>query len=275
MSEHALENLNRIEQQLRGTNRWLYCSDCDGTLADLVDSPEDADLTRSRRALLQRLARRFQGRVAIISGRNLDEVRKLVGVEDLIYAGNHGLEIAGPSLAFIEPAAATRAVDLERLCRDLEGQLDFLPGVKVEYKGLTATVHHRPAEEADQQRAAALLAQIVDEPAGLFRTRQGNGIIEILPRISWNKGSAVLWLAEQLEVQPAGIIYLGNDSTDEDAFAALPGSITIRIGPAETTEARWYLSGPAEVEEFLNWLGRLSDPSLPATDAPVPVLMRG
>jgi trehalose-phosphatase len=88
----------------------------------------------------------------------------------------------------------------------------------------------------------------------LFRVSQGGKIFEILPRIDWHKGAAARWIIQRLGRRDTAVIYLGDDSRDEDAFRALPKAITVKIGAAPATCARFRLPDPGAVHEFLLWL---------------------
>src|SRR6266851_7679279 len=123
----------------------LLCVDFDGTLAPIVEHPALAELSPPLRAVLQALAGRENVSVAVISGRERGELGALVGIPDLIYGGNHGLEISGPGFFFVEPTAQAHRESLRELAVDLASRLQTVPGTFVEDKGLTLSVHYRRA----------------------------------------------------------------------------------------------------------------------------------
>jgi trehalose 6-phosphate phosphatase len=230
--------------------------DFDGTLTPLVAHADEAVLSDSVRALLARLSRVDQVAVMIVSGRSLPDVTGRVGLPGLIYAGNHGLEIEGRGLAFLEPTAAACAAALDRITSDLRTTLADWPGVLVEAKRLTTSVHYRlvPDERWDD------LARIVHERAAAdplqFVLTSGHRVWEIRPRVAWHKGHALDWTSRHLgEHANRLIFYLGDDRTDEDAFASLPDAITVKIGDHRSpTRAHYWLPDPESVCRFLDWL---------------------
>jgi trehalose-phosphatase len=177
-------------------------------------------------------------------------------MDEIVYAGNHGLEIIGPGLHFIEPTAARRVEALEELARHLQVRLRHIPGVEVESKVFTASIHFRRASESSlgevHRTIQTALAPIVD----LFQVTQGLQVFEIRPRVNWHKGLAVRWIREALGRSDALSLYIGDDLTDEDAFRALPDGITISVGRTSGTCARYYIELQDSVQEFLQWLAR-------------------
>ena len=228
--------------------------DYDGTLTPIVARPQDAHLEPRVREALQTLCGRVGVSVAIVSGRRLSDVRERVGLPQLIYAGNHGLEVSGPGFVFVEPTAMELRQALESVCEELTARLAGVTGAWVENKELTATVHFRsvPVEGLDQVRR--IVQAVTDGLGNPFRLSTGQSVHEIRPRVNWNKGTATKWINEKLNRSASFSIYVGDDATDEDAFLALPDGITIRVGHPANTLARYHLPGPAEVERFLWWL---------------------
>jgi trehalose 6-phosphate phosphatase len=217
--------------------------DVDGALAPIVPRPEDARVPPETQAELRRLHGRY-ALVACVSGRAGGDARRVVGVDELVYVGNHGLEL--------DPSADTWT---ERLSR-------FMTGVAwpdVEDKGLTVSLHYR--NSADQEAARAGLEQIAARArAAGFVARFGRKVLELLPPIQANKGTAVRRLLAERHLDRA--LYAGDDTTDLDAFRALePLELGIRIavaspeGPRELVEAAdVVVNGPAELLELLRGL---------------------
>jgi trehalose-phosphatase len=176
--------------------------DVDGVLAPIVPRPEDARVPEKTRAELRRLHGRY-ALVACISGRAGDDARRIVGVPGLTYVGNHGLEL--------EPEAAPWAERLREF-------LDAVDWPRIEDKGLTASLHYRDA--TDEAGARSTLESIAGRAreAG-FVARFGRKVLELVPPIDANKGSAVQRLLTQHGLQRA--LYAGDDTTDLDAFRAL------------------------------------------------------
>ncbi len=233
----------------------LLFLDFDGTLAPISSNPGTASMPAGTRKALKAISAGGRSSVAIISGRALPDIRERVRLEELIYAGNHGLEITGPGLYFVEPTAAQRAEVLEELARHLQVRLRRIPGVDVESKVFTASIHFRKTPTGRLEEVHRTVLEAVAPIGNLFQVTQGLKVFDIRPRVNWNKGLAVRWIKETLGRTDALPIYIGDDLTDEDAFAALPEGITVSVGRAASkTCARYHLEEQERVQEFLVWL---------------------
>jgi trehalose-phosphatase len=250
----ALAHLDEILDQ--GRDGFAVFLDYDGTLTPIVSRPEQAELTPEMRETLRQLARRCD--TAIISGRDLDDVRRRVGLEQLVYAGSHGLDIR---LADGERLAADRAEDclpaLARAERVLQRGLQQVPGAIIERKRFAIAAHYRLVADADVPAVERVVDEALSTGRGL-RKRGGKRVFELLPDIQWDKGAALRWLMQALprhQRQPLPI-YIGDDLTDEDAFRVLDASgigIAVMEGPYPTA-ARYSLRDPEEVGVFLERL---------------------
>lgn len=231
--------------------------DYDGTLVGIRRSPELARLRPERRAILARLARLAE--VVIVSGRPLDEIRRMVGIPGLVYVGNHGLEIAGHGRAWVHPLAARRARAVARAAAAIRARTSGMPGVLIEDKGLTASIHYRTAKRGLRKPLRAIVEDEIRRSRGALRLREGKMVLEIRPRLDWDKGQSVLRLlrAPRRRVADPWPIYLGDDLTDEDAFRVLRGQgLTIHVGSRPGTLARHRLDGVGQVWAFLGDLVR-------------------
>lgn len=253
------DHLSDVAQVLSAAGRVFVFLDFDGTLAPIVDQPGAASMPAKTREQLINLSHRPRFLIAIISGRPLADLRQRVGLAGLFYAGNHGLEIAGPGLTFVIPEALERVPALRELSRSLERRLSDIAGTNVDNKGLTATVHYRQAGAADREVIRRIVQEAVASTGDLFRTSEGLEALEIRPRVNWNKGAAAQWILESSGAGDALPIYLGDHATDEDAFSALAAGITVRIGRTAETSAQYQLEYQEAVGEFLAWLAELDD----------------
>lgn len=225
--------------------------DYDGTLTDIADRPEQAVLPPSVRALLGDLSVWIP--VAIVSGRDREDLEGLVGLHQLSYVGSHGFDIRGPDGLWQHPEALTARNALEKAQRQLQQAIGEIPGVLIELKRFALAVHYRlvSADEVDRVRMAA--ANAVRHSATSLRLTCGKCVLELRPSLNWGKGDAVRWLCERLAADLVPI-YLGDDETDEDAFRVMPGlgGCGIRVGGgAAHTCATYRLASPAAVERFL------------------------
>ena len=248
--------LNLVDEiiAVAGGKRLAVFLDYDGTLTPIVSHPEDAWLPDSMRQTLGSLAARVP--VAILSGRDLDDVRGRVLVDGIVYAGSHGFDIAGAGALRREFGAEYLAV-LDKAEMELREALDEIPGAQLERKHFSVAAHYRNVNETEAFKVALAMDAVAARHREL-RRMDGRKVYELLPDIDWNKGKAMLWLLETLglEGRNALPIYIGDDRTDEDAFCALEqrgiGILVSEQSPP--TAARYSLKNPAEMEEFLTAL---------------------
>src|SRR5215471_16977829 len=205
MIPSALENVHEIA---RSGNRLTVFLDYDGTLTPIVNHPEDAWLPDSMRQALRSLAARVP--VAILSGRDLDDVRGRVHVDGIVYAGSHGFDIAGAGGLRRELGAAYLPA-LDAAETELREALDEIPGAQLERKHFSVAAHYRNVNEDDTCRVALAVEAVAARHRELRRI-DGKKVYELLPDIDWNKGRAVLWLLEALELERGSAlpIYIGD-----------------------------------------------------------------
>jgi trehalose 6-phosphate phosphatase len=243
--------LEHVQEIARRGDRLAVFLDYDGTLTPIVSHPEDAWLSDSTRQTLRELAGCVP--VAILSGRDLDDVRGRVHVDGVVYAGSHGFDIAGGGGLRRQLGAAYLSV-LQTAETELREALDEIPGAQLERKHFSVAAHYRNVNENDAFRVALAMDAVAARHPEL-RGIDGKKVYELLPRIEWDKGKAVMWLLEALGLERENVrpIYIGDDNTDEDAFRAIDKhgvAILVSEQPQPTT-ARYSLKNPAEVERFL------------------------
>jgi len=247
----ALDRVDEIQARAAGRRLAVFL-DYDGTLTPIVDRPEDAHLAPPMRTRIARLA--TQVPVAIVSGRDLADVRARVGVAGITYAGSHGLDIDGPSGQRDAGAAATAAV--ARATDALVRRAGAVPGVVIEPKRFGVSVHYRLVDPAAVPALERIVDAVVRETTGL-RRHDGKMVFEVQPDVPWDKGRAVMALLALLGGEAAvHAIYVGDDRTDEDAFRALrDGGTGIVVWDApRPTAARYRLRDPDDVGTLLDAL---------------------
>jgi trehalose 6-phosphate phosphatase len=248
-----LENLDSVAPRIESATRVSLFLDFDGTISGIVVDPRDAKLDPEIRSILKTLSERWDFDISIISGRALTDVRERAGLSKVIYAGNHGLEIESDTIRFREPRAEALRRELRCVLLQLKLALSDIDGLQIEDKGLTLSVHFRRVSEHLRDWVRNATHSTVGRSRS-FSCREGKMVLEVRPQITWHKGHAIRWIAR--EVLPAGSvpIYIGDDVTDEDGFAAIPEGITIKVGGAAETEAQYLLPDVPAVGRFLTWL---------------------
>jgi trehalose 6-phosphate phosphatase len=240
--------------------------DIDGTLAPIVDYAAEARVPEETRQLLIGVAKRY-ALVACVSGRRASEARAMVSIGTISYLGSHGAELlrAGWTEAVLDPAVE----DWVRRIRDFGREADTSDlrrrRVRVEDKGVIVAFHWRGAPDEEAARAAIDSLAAKAEATGL-RTHWGRKVLEVRPPVRIDKGAGIVSFLNGTAVEVA--LYVGDDSTDLDAFRALSGLVeegrlqqAIRIGvrsedgPDEIeSEADMVVDGTAGVRELLGAL---------------------
>lgn len=239
--------------------------DYDGTLTPIVARHDEAFLDPEVRGLLDALSRRCV--VAVISGRDLDDVRARVGLDALWYAGSHGFDMAGPG-GWREQAVAGReaAPQLDAAEGALRAAVVAIPGAAIERKRFSIAVHWR---NTPPEHAAAVEAAVDAALAGRAGLRRGAGkkVFELLPAADWNKGRALLRLLQRLDLErpDAAVLFAGDDLTDEDAFRVVRRlergvGVLVREGPGAPSHATVRLRDPDDLARFLERLMRRLPP---------------
>lgn len=235
----------------------LLLTDFDGTLCEFQTDPSAVRLPESRRRPLAALSTRPRVTVGLVSGRRLDDLRTRAGLgADVYYAGLHGMEIEGPHGRFTIPNLDHRRDELQQIAALLESTLATLPGTFIENKQLSVALHVRAASADDRARAERVFwtAAAAALDAGRLRLQRGACVFELLPDIAWTKGDAVRWIAADVaQHRGTGVwpVYLGDDRTDEHAFAAVDDTgLSIAVG-SRVNGADHRLADPEAVELLL------------------------
>jgi trehalose 6-phosphate phosphatase len=254
MSVSLFDALDDVAVRVRSAPHVLLFCDFDGALAPVYDHPAAATLSAEVRPLIADLAAGGRVTVTVVSGRSAADLRARAHVPGLIVAGNHGLEIAGPGWQHVDPAVAQSAPNVAHLAAALAKATESIPGVVVEDKGLSASVHFRHVPPDQHEGVRAAVHGVLAGSSHPFVLTAGRLVYDIRPRVYWHKGEAVKWIAARVGQPNALVVFVGGDPTDEDAFAALPEGVTVRVGPGAETAARYHLEGPDGVRKFLRWL---------------------
>ncbi|KAG6753402.1 hypothetical protein POTOM_043470 [Populus tomentosa] len=273
----ALASFEQIANFAKGKRIALFL-DYDGTLSPIVENPDNAFMSDDMRSIVKEVAKYFP--TAIISGRSRDKVYEFVGLTELYYAGSHGMDIMCPVRQSVS--------DYDRNCiksTDKQGNevnlfqpaREFLPmidkvysslvritedikGATVENNKFCVSVHYRNVDQDNWKSVGERVQDVIKKYPSL-RLTQGRKVLEIRPAINWDKGKALEFLLESLDLSNCDDvlpIYVGDDRTDEDAFKVLRErncgyGIFVSKSPKES-KAYYSLRDPAEVMEFLKSL---------------------
>ncbi|KAJ0717550.1 putative trehalose-phosphatase [Helianthus annuus] len=276
----ALETFDEMIVRAKGKKIVVFL-DYDGTLSNIVPNPDEAFMSKKMRRVVSEVARCFP--TAIISGRSRDKVvYGFVKLDDIYYAGSHGLDIAAPfqcqnrpvdkngeEVVRFQPAQIYQPL-IYKILDVLKEETNDIKGVMLENNKFCVSVHFRHVSDKDFPVLEEVVKSLVDD-LGEFRLSEGKKVFEIRPDIEWDKGHALEYLLETLgygssnDVLP---IYIGDDRTDEDAFKAIKKrgkgySIVVSTSPKDTM-ASYSLRSPSDVKKFLSrlvtWKNN-SDPS--------------
>jgi len=255
--KNLLEYWDNMAQALAGKNIILFL-DYDGTLAPIADSPWKAVLSEENKELLEWLVLIPRYQVVIISGRTLVDIKQTVGINGVVYIGNHGWEIEGSSMHFESLISLEVSSVMEKIKYELITELSNVQGAFVEDKGITFTVHYRMVARDKEIIVRRIFEQICRpyQRQNMVKIHEGKKAFELRPPVEWDKGKAALWVLKKQEILRGRgnvlPVYVGDDKTDEDAFEALKDKgITIFVGTSQFSSAQYCLAGPQEVTELL------------------------
>ena len=228
--------------------------DYDGTLVPIRNNPDACILPGRTRELLSRLSASDKCYPVILSGRSLQNVKKLAGVHGICYGGNHGFEISGPGIRYTHEAALNARPALLEAKRLLKKGIRGIEGAFIEDKKFSISLHYRSVDE----KAVPAVFKCFDAVAAPFVNKKkltrikGKMVLELVPNAKWSKGYAALWMLERLgsDFFP---IYIGDDTTDETAFKALRHKgTTVKVGRPKKTHARYHIEDHSDVKTLLD-----------------------
>lgn len=257
MSRPLFDQMNDVGNRIADAPHVLLGLDFDGVLAPLEEEPAAIQVSVHMQRALAELSQREDVTIAILSGRERADLQMRVGVPNLIYVGNHGLDISGPGCLFVEPTAASRTNIIQDLAEVLTRRLDHVPGVTVRNNGLSICVQEGPMDPMYRMQVRRVVHGVIACLRRFFILHAGDHIYEIRPRVYWNKGAAVSWIMDNLHLSHALPIYVGSDIMDDEAFPLLSEGIRIQVSETPCPEADYVLAGPAEVRKFLEWVSCL------------------
>lgn len=235
--------------------------DFDGTLTPIVDTPNRANLSCETKEILEKLVKKENCKLIIISGRALQDLKEKIRIKDIVYVGNHGLEIEGPKIKFESKIPMHFKDCLNEIKLALKNKLSNIKGILIEDKGLSISLHYRMVSDSDLELMEKIFKEVIQSYVikNKIKICLGKKVFEIRPPASWDKGKISLWLLarEKFIIRDSDIepVYIGDDITDEDAFSVLKNNeFTIFVGKQKESSAKYYLKNTEEVKGFLNIL---------------------
>ncbi|MFC1667305.1 trehalose-phosphatase [Candidatus Omnitrophota bacterium] len=258
--KYLFNDWNKVSLKIKKAPHVFLFFDYDGTLTPIVSRPGLAKFPRATKSLIKKLGKDPRFTVAIISGRSLKNIKKMVGLKGIVYAGNHGMEIEASGVKFLRPSAIDSARPIIKKIRSsLRKELGHVKGVIVEDKLATLSVHYRLAKPSHISTIKGRFNKMVKSyiGPGKIKITSGKKVLEVRPSLAWDKGKAVTWLLKRKKT--AFSLYAGDDVTDVDAFRAIKSKgISIFVGrPKKTTMADYFLKDPKDIGKLIERLGVL------------------
>ena len=261
----VFNNLETIKRALERP-RFGLMTDVDGTISPTAPTPAQAAVSPANHLYLARLTPRL-ALVAAISGRAVADVRRLVvGIDGMVYVGNHGLERWADGRAELAEGAEGYPAIIKEVTDELGRELQGA-GILIENKGISASIHYRLSPDPDATGKRIMAAINASAQAGRLRIIPGRRAVNLLPPLAINKGTAVRDLIAGYNL--GGGVYIGDESTDTDAFKAIheanrrPDFLGFALAvlsretpPEVAAEADFTLDGTGDVTRFLEWLWR-------------------
>ncbi|MFH1854136.1 MAG: trehalose-phosphatase [Candidatus Omnitrophota bacterium] len=253
--KYLFSHAEELFSKIKNSRQVFLFLDYDGTLTPIVSRPQLARLSPSLKKIIKNLNTHPRLNIAIISGRSLQDVKKMVGIRGLVYAGNHGLEIEQGSRRIKKSTGPSSRSLIKNITLYLKAVLGGIKGVIVEDKGPTLSVHFRMAKPEHRAKIKAIFNKILKPyiTSQRIRVTSGKMVLEARPAVEWHKGRAVMAILGRNKALP---IYIGDDLTDIDAFRAIKGKgVSIFVGmPKKNIKADYYLKDTKEVKLFLKQL---------------------
>jgi trehalose-phosphatase len=236
----------------------VFFFDYDGTLTPIVRNPDLAVLEEDMRVLLKEISHIYQ--VTVISGRDMDDIKRFVNLDSIIYAGSHGFRISGPDGLYMEHEEGRKLLSrLDELETALRSKMEKeIEGIQIERKRYAIAIHYRNVDTKKIPRIIKIVNNMMDSYSE-FSKGKGKKILEVKPTADWHKGKAVQWILAELGLSSSGgylPVYVGDDITDEDAFRTVADEgLGILVGDhGQPTAARYQLKDVKQVKQFLHYV---------------------
>lgn len=256
MTVEYLFNSNEWKKSLKNNNI-LLSLDLDGTLAPIVKNPDEICIPNDTITLIKELKKTTK--IAIISGRDLNDLKKRICFPVDYLCGSHGLEIEGNGINFLHHKAVESKKYIDKLFFRIKKEFQGHNGIYIEKKKFSFTFHYRNVDKEERKylikRFHDIFLSIEQFP---IKIQKGKMVIEILPSVDWNKGNAIILIMRHLK--SFFPVYIGDDKTDEFAFLAIKDvGLAIKVGSSKKTHAKYFLKSQKEFLSFLKVLNEVLD----------------
>lgn len=264
LTKYLFNNLKHLEI-FKNDPSTAILTDIDGTISEIAPTPEEAVVTDSMRKELVKLKEKFS-LVAVISGRSVKNAREMVGVEGILYVGNHGMEFLKDNHLIRNPEAEKYLSQIKKAGEKVKtSDLSHINGLIFEDKGICYSIHYRLSNPSENARDKILNLLHNDPECKKLGISEGRELVELKPPVSCDKGTIINNIVEQHNLQK--VIYLGDDITDADAFNKLnelenkrkikSASVLVlssEIPPYVKKRSSFFLNGVDDVLKFFQWL---------------------
>ena len=263
MPKSLMKNLNTFKR-FKNDQKTAIVTDVDGTISQIAPTPGEAVLSPPMKDVILRLSEKFQ-MVAVVSGRPVEDVKRMIGIEGLLYVGNHGMEYMKNGRIHVDEDTKRYIQSInEAACKIKKEESCNAEGVLLEDKGLCFSIHYRLCKDPNAREILLNALKDMEELKGL-QIKEGRKIIEIRPPTGYDKGKILERIIHENNI--SRLLYLGDDVTDSDAFQKLnelksqgkvdAESIIIISGEIPSKikeEASYFLESVDDVQRFFEWL---------------------
>lgn len=253
-----------IAEAFQNKNRVFIFLDYDGTLAPIVREPKAAKLPSATKKTLRQLAGKKKFILGVVSGRLLSDIKKRLGLKNIVYAGSHGLEIEYKKKRLLpkDKLQTKSKLVLKKAKSQLAKNLKGISGVILEDKGLILAVHYRKVALTKQKRVVKIFKEL-SKPflsTKLLKIGSGKKVLELRPNIAFTKADSVNFFHKKFKKTKNDLtLFFGDDLTDEDVFKILKKpDLGVRIGLNRSSQAKYYLSTPKQLSQYLRYISKLS-----------------
>jgi trehalose-phosphatase len=252
-------SLAGIEDRMASGNRLILFLNYDKILTTRGVAYEPMQLSSDMRELLRELSEVSPITLVIVSDFSLEVIKRLVGFSGIYFIANSGFEISGPDLNVVHSEAKRSIKVFTEINQKLTKELNSMPGVVLENRGLSLFVNFSEARAADQHRVRLLLEEVWTPRMDSFYLREKNHRMVLTPRVGWNKGRAVMFLWNKFASprrRPL-VLYISGEEADDEIYNYMGhegiGVIVGAEGSFSETKAGYFLKTRNEVKKFLTW----------------------